>query len=114
MGFAGGFEEEDAGSQVFGQDVVPVEGDDFGGVDRVAERDFLIGNAGADDHRVGQRRGGADRFAVGAVAGDVAVSLERADEVFAGEFLDANAGALKVERENPVLAGALGELAGVL
>ena len=67
----------------------------------------------ADDQRVGQRRGGPDGFVVRSVAGDVAVSLEGADEVRAAEFLDADVGAFEVQRENPVLAVALGELADV-
>ena len=44
----------------------------------------------------------------------MAVALEGADEIGAGEFLDADAGALQIEGEHPVFAVSVSKLADVL
>ena len=60
----------------------------------------------ADDQRIWKGRGGADRFVVRSVAGEVAVSLEGADQIGAGEFLDADAGARQIDG-GPGIGGCL-------
>ena len=113
VAFSRGLDEKHAVARAFGENLVPVEGDDLGGVDGVAEGDFQIRDGRADDQRIGNGGGGADRLVVRSVAGEMAVALEGADEVGAGEFLDADAGAFEIEGEHPVFAVAVSELADV-
>ena len=81
MTFSHCFDEKCAVTLVFGQDFIPIQGDHLGGIDGVTEGDFQVRHGWPDDQRIGNRGGGFDRFVVGAVAGEMAVTLEGADQV---------------------------------
>ena len=107
---AGDVEEEGGVAEFLGQDFIPVEGDFLGGVDGISERDFLVEHGFSGDERVGERSGGLDLFAVVTAADVVAVSLIGADEIGAGEFLDADVEAGEINGLDPIGAAAVGEL----
>jgi hypothetical protein len=96
--------------KVLWKEFIPEQGDIFGCIDGVAERDFLFENGFAGNERVGKRRGGFDGFTVMADAGVMLVSLIGADEIGANEFLDADVEAGEVDGLNLIGALAVGEL----
>ena len=114
VGLAGGFDEIGAEALVFGKNFIPTQGDDFGGVERVSERDFEVCHGWADDQRKGNGGGGGDRVLVGAISGEMPVTLECAHSVKSRDFLDSEVGAFQIKGEHPVFPGAIGELALVL
>ena len=110
MRSAGDIDEKRGIPEILGQQFVPVQEDFLGGIDGIIEREFLVENGFPGNERVGKRGGGFDGFSVMADAGIVTITLIGADQIGAGEFLDADADTGQVHRVDPVGAAAVGEL----
>ena len=110
MNRAGHIEEQDTVAEVRREDLVPIEGDFLGAIDRVAEREVLLVDGLAGDQGVWERGGFLAVAVVRAIAGVVAVALERADGVKAAELFDPDVEAGEIDGLDAVSAGTAGEL----